>query len=80
MEGGRGIKVFGTVSETRRTQHFGERQFGRNTLPTKCSLPGEILSKLLAAMQPKVPKQVRQKQHRTGTFLALSSPFVNRET
>ena len=26
------------------------------------------------------PKHVRQKQHRTGTVLALSSPFVNRET
>ena len=36
--------------------------------------------KLLAAMERKGPKHVRQKQHRTGTVLALSSPFVNRDT
>ena len=70
---------FGTVSETRRTQHR-ERQFGQNPLPTKCLLPGEIVSKLLSATERKRPKHVRQKQLRTGTVLALSSPFVNRET
>ena len=70
---------FGTVSETRRTQHL-ERQFGQNPLPKKCLLPREFLSKLLAAKERKGPKHVRQKQHRTGTVLALSSPFVNKET
>ena len=36
--------------------------------------------KLLAKIERKGPKHVRQKQHRTGTVLALSSPFVNWET
>ena len=31
-------------------------------------------------MERKGPKHVCQKQHRTGTVLALSSPFVNRKT
>ena len=45
-------RCFGTVSETRRTQH-GETKFGHQALPAKCLLPGEILSNLRAAMERK---------------------------
>ena len=78
MEGGTGIKVLWFREGN--TTNTALRKFGQNPLTTKCLLPGEILSKMLAAMEPKGPKHVRQKQHRTGTDLALSSPFVNRET
>ena len=52
-------------------------KFGQNLLPTKCLLPGYILSKLLVAMERKGQKHIRQKQHSTGSVLALSSSFVN---
>ena len=71
-------RSFRAVSETRRTQHW-ERQFGQNRFQRNVC-PWEILTKLLAAIERKCPKHVRQKQHRTGTVLALSSPFMNRET
>ena len=70
-------RCFGTVSETRRTQHR-ERQFTKTRFQRNvCSLGKYV--KLLAEKERKGPTYVRQKQHRTGTVLALSSPFVNRE-
>ena len=61
-------------------EHRTEKKFGLQQIPTKCLLPGYMLSKLLVAMELKGQRHVRQKQHRAGAILALSSPFVNRET
>ena len=78
MEGGKGIKVL--WYRVKHDEHSTAKDNSeKNPLPTKCLLPGEILSKLLLAMERKGPKHVRQKQHRTGPVLAISSPFVTRE-
>ena len=79
MEGGTGIKVL-WYREYNTTNTALRKTIRPKPLPTKCLLPGEILSKLRVAMERKGPKHVRQKQHRTGNVLALSSPFVNGET
>ena len=79
MEFGTGIKVL-WYRELNTTNTALRNTIRPTALQTKCLLPGEILSKLLEAMERKAPEHIRQKQHRTGTVLALSSPFVNRET
>ena len=79
MEVGTGIKVL-WYREWNTTNAALRKTIRPNPLPMKCLLPGEILSKLLAALKRKSPKHGRQKQHRTGTVLALSSPFMNRDT
>ena len=42
--------------------------------------PGKYLIKTAVAKERKGQRHVRQKQHRAEPVLALSSPFVNRET
>ena len=79
MEGGTGIKVL-WYPEWNTTNTALRKTIRSKTSSNEMFAPGEILSKLLAAVELKGPKHVRQKQHRTGTYLALSSPFVNRET
>ena len=71
-------KGFGTVSETRRTQPEKHNSAKTRFQGNVCSQGNPV--KTEAGNGTKGPKHVRQKQHRTGTILALSSPFVNRET
>ena len=79
MEGGTGIKVL-WYREGNKKNTALRKTIRPKPVSLEMFVPGEILSKLLAAMERKGPKHVRQKQHPTGTVLALSSPFVNRET
>ena len=76
MEGGTGINVL-LYRELNLTNTALRNNIWPNPLSTKCLLPGYILSKLLVAMERKGQKHIRQKQHSTGSVLALSSSFVN---
>ena len=79
MEGGTGIKVIWyregntrntALRKTIRPKPASNEMFDPWGNPVKSA----------GGMERKGPKHVRQKQHRTGTVLALSSPCVNRET
>ena len=79
MEGGRGIK--GLWYRERNTTNTALRKtiWPKPAYKEMLAAWGNPVN-LLAAMERKGPKHVRQKQQRTGTVLALSSAFVNRET
>ena len=55
--------------------------FSLGTLIKHCVYgPGKYPIKTAVAKERKAQKHGRQKQHRAGTILALSSPFMNWQT
>ena len=79
MEGGTGYKVL-LYRERNKTNTALRKTIRTKPASNEMFAPWGNSAKTAAAMERKGPKHVRQKQHRTGTVLALSSPFVNRET
>ena len=79
MEGGTGIKVL-WYRELNTTNTALRKTIRPKLASNEMLAPWGNPVKTAGNNGTKSPKHVRQKQHRTGTVLALSSPFVSRDT
>ena len=79
MKGGTGIEVL-WYREWNTTNTALRKTIGPKTASNEMVAPWGKPVKTAGGLEPKGPKVVLQKQHRTGTVLAQSSFFVNSET